>query len=147
MVALNPNQFDRAMEIINSSEGVIRGEEHAAVLKAANIRRWPLESGAFDRPQASGVGEQRGRISHHETVHTSQGHLHAPTLRKYIAGDVPEYDADYGTEDRPSDVRYHPEVGMTERGNKWVLEGHHRIVASRLRGEHEMDTWHTNIER
>lgn len=138
------------MEIINSNEGVIRGAEAKEVFRAANVRQWPLQAGgtAFDRPHASGVGDQRGSISHYETVHTSQGHLHAPTLRKYLEGDVPEFDEDYAGDDgEPSTVRYHPEVAESPQGNKWVLEGHHRIVASRLRGEHSMDTWHTDLRR
>lgn len=149
MSALNEQQFGRAMEIINSSEGAIHGAEAKEVFRAANIRPWRLGQGgtAFDRPAASGVGEQRSTLPHHETVHTSQTHLHAPTLRKYIAGEVPEFDEDYASEDRPSDVRYHPEVGMTERGNRWMLEGHHRLVASRLRGDYSSDIWHTDIER
>jgi hypothetical protein len=76
-----------------------------------------------------------------EVLHTTQNHLYAPILQKYMAGDVPEFDDDYGDPDTGiSDVRYLPEIGSTDRGTPFIVEGHHRLVASRLRGE-DSDTW------
>jgi hypothetical protein len=71
-------------------------------------------------------------LQRHETLRTSQGYLHRPTLAKYIVEGAPEMDPDYPGEEVP----YHPDVfSFGDRGNQWIDEGHHRITASRLRGD------------
>jgi hypothetical protein len=79
-------------------------------------------------------GVEMGRGHPYGTVHTSQAHLHVPTLSRYAAGDIPEFDPDYDYDDEPgtSDVRYEPET-YEHGGKTWIAEGHHRIVADRLR--------------
>ena len=69
-----------------------------------------------------------------DTVHTRQSHLHVPTLNRYAAGDIPEFDSDYDYDDEPgtSDVPYTPQT-YNYADKTWIAEGHHRIVADRLR--------------
>lgn len=79
-----------------------------------------------------GVEMDRGQP--YSTVHTSQSHLHVPTLNRYAAGDVPKMDPDYIDEETgESYMPYEPET-YEHQGKTWVSEGHHRIVAERLGG-------------
>jgi hypothetical protein len=138
-MTLNEQQFGRAMEIINGPDEVIKGREVNDVFRAANIRKWPgsWEFPAMRGDYSSGVAEQRGHVNASETLHTTQSHLHAPTLRKYMAGDVPGVDPEY-----------EPEVIHDPRtGRQWMGEGHHRMVASRLRGDSSADTWQSHLRR
>jgi hypothetical protein len=140
-VTLSPEQFhQQAMDIINRSNDVLRGADARTVFKAANIRSWPMQ----DMPTQIREGwsrEYQDSISPDETLHTAQQHLHAPTLKKYLAGDVPETDPEYDYEDNPEPVPYLPETVVSESGRRWIDEGHHRIVASRLRGDVSTDVW------
>jgi len=133
-------QFDRAMHIVQTAPGVIDGADARTVMNAANIRSWPV----MFHPEAysGGAGENPSRVTDDEVLHTRQSHLHGPTLRRYMAGDVPKYDPDYDYEDAPgsSDVEYRPEITM-HKDRLWVQEGHHRIIASRLRGDSRISTW------
>ena len=122
---LNPDQFrQQAMDIIQKSKGVIEGEDAKTVFRAANIRHWPLNE--HPTQFRDGWTEDTGTVRPSETLHTSQNHLHSHTLRRYMAGDIPEFDPDY------EDQEYLPEVMRTTRGTPWINEGHHRLVASRL---------------
>lgn len=111
-----------------------------ALMKTVNIRQWPLQNP---------VGDIRETTSHdgtttiypHETLHTSQRHLHLPTLQKYLKGDIPEYDEMYA----PDEVPYNPEVLYDPHGNMWIDEGHHRIVTSRLNEHSYQDAYAGNI--
>lgn len=133
-MTLNPDQFNEALNIVKRTRSeLIGGEDLRTVFKAANIRSWPIE----DPPsmfREYGI-EDYGVISQNETLNTAQNYLHAPTLRKYIKGNVPEKHPDYGNAD------YLPEVLETVRGSKWIDEGHHRIVASRLRGDPDIKVY------
>lgn len=110
--------------------GVIKGQQAKDVMRAANIRQWPLVEHATS--QREGWTESEDVVYPHETLHTTQDYLHAPTLRKYMEEGPPEHDPEYGDEERP----YLPEIVRTERGTPWIDEGHHRLVASRLGGEY-----------
>lgn len=135
----------KAIGIINQAvergEPVLNEEDTRKVMGAVNIRQWPLsDAPSFIRPPAGGAGENMGNRYYDETLHTSQTHLYAPAVQKYMAGDVPEFDEDYVDDSGVSDVQYLPEIGSTERGTPFIQEGHHRLVAARLRGE-DSDTW------
>ena len=119
------------MDIIKRSKGVIEGADAKTVFRAANIRSWPMEEMPTMGGRHHGI-ESEGSVSSGETLHTAQSQLHAPTVRKYMTEGAPATDPSYGNE---IDNRYLPEVLSSERGRKWVDEGHHRLVASRLRGE------------
>ena len=98
-----------------------------ALMKAVNIRSWPLQDPVSDIRNVD-MGLDESNVRPHETLHTTQSHLHVPTLQKYLKGDIPEHDPLY----EPDEVPYHPEVAYDEHGNQWIQEGHHRLVASRL---------------
>jgi hypothetical protein len=69
-------------------------------------------------------------------VWTSQRHLHLPTLRHYMRGNVPEYDPDvdydikHGHHEGEREF-YDPET-YEHGGKTWLAEGHHRTIARRL---------------
>lgn len=121
---LNRHQFHQnALDIINRSPGMIQGEDARTIFRAANIRSWPLSDHFTDVRE--GWTEEEGVVRPSETLHTSQPHLHGPTLRRYMSGDVPEEDPEHGG-------KYLPEIMRTEKNTPWINEGHHRLVASRL---------------
>jgi hypothetical protein len=134
-VTLNKKQFhQQAMDIIQRSDGWIKGNDAKTIFSATNIRSWPM----IESPSMSGRDfgiEEEGGVSSNEVLNTAQGHLHGPTLRKYMDEGAPEMDPAY--EDR----KYLPEVLTSPRGRKWIDEGHHRIVSSRLRGETGTDVY------
>lgn len=128
-MTLNPQQFHQdAMDIIKRSKGMIEGEDARTVFRAANIRSWPMKEMPTYTGREYGL-ESEGGVSSGETLHTAQSHLHGPTVKEYMTKGAPEEDPDY--EDR----KYLPEVYESLRGRKWIDEGHHRLVASRLRGD------------
>lgn len=130
-----------------SDRPVLNPEETRQVFNAVNIRNWPLALVTTDQRWASGgAGETSGTRDFDEVLHTSQGHLYAPAVQKYMSGDVPEFDPDYADEEGVSDVRYLPEIQSTERGTPWIGEGHHRLVASRLLGQ-DSDTWEYGLTK
>lgn len=143
-MSLNEHQFQHALGIINRAaeaagpdwrSGIIQGDQAKAVFKAANIRQWPLVEHATR--QREGWTEYSDTVYPHETLHTTQDYLHAPTLKKYMEEGPPEFDPEYGDEER----EYRPEVLETERGTKWIDEGHHRLVASRLNRDYSTKVW------
>lgn len=115
---------------------VIEGPLARQVMKAANIRSWPISSMASDfKGDTLDMNGSPGSLSSHEVVHTAQSHLHTPTLRKYLNYDEPDIDPE-------TDAPYHPEVAYNlQTGSVWMDEGHHRLVASRLRGDLSRDVW------
>jgi hypothetical protein len=136
-MTLNPAQFhQQAMDIIQRSKGVIRGKEAQTVFRAANIRSWPMGDSA--NIIRNGWVEEESTVPKSETLHTSQGHLHAPTVRRYMDGDIPEFDPDY---EGDFSHRYLPEIMRTERNTPWINEGHHRLVASRLNDYSDEEVW------
>lgn len=75
----------------------------------------------------------------HVEVHTTQGLVDRAGIRSYI--------------DQPNDhTRWDDEIGYDapqvyhHKGKLWVYEGHHRIIASRLRGESSLKVqmWDAN---
>lgn len=66
-------------------------------------------------------------LPHHQTVHTTQDTVDRAGIRSYI--DKPNNPEHYGEDGYDAPEVFH------HKGNFWVYEGHHRIIASRLRGE------------
>lgn len=133
-MSVNPQQFAEAMDIVKRSRGVIEGDDARKVFRAANIRSWPMEEMPTTTGREFGL-ESEGGVSSGEVLNTAQSHLHGPTVRKYMTEGAPEEDPDY--EGR----KYLPEVYESRRGRKWIDEGHHRLVASRLRGDYGTETY------
>lgn len=127
-----------ALNIINdpNTPPVVHGPTARRIMRAANIRSWPIDSMASDyKGDTFDMNGSRGSLSAHEVVNTAQSHLHIPTLRKYIGYDEPETDEDTG-------LAYNPEVAYNlDTGRIWMDEGHHRMVASRLRGDLSREVW------
>lgn len=115
----------------NAVPEVITGRVARHVMERADVVQTKAESPHIATEGAvAGYGQDRGYPS--DTVHTSQKHLHVPTLNRYAAGDIPEGDPDYADEETgESYMPYHPET-YEHGGKTWVAEGHHRIVATRL---------------
>jgi len=126
-VTVNPDQFAEALDIVKHSKGMIEGDDARKVFKAVNIRSWPMESMPTEN-RLHGL-ENEGGVSANETLHTAQSHLHGPTVRKYMENGAPEEDP------HGEGRKYLPEVYFSPRGHRWIDEGHHRLVASRLRGD------------
>lgn len=134
-MTLNPEQFhSEALDIIRRSKGLIKGSDARTVFRAANIRSWPMEEMPTSGGRDWGL-EAEGGVSSSETLHTAQSHLHGPTVREYMKDGGPEEDPDYPGR------KYLPEVLESARGHKWIDEGHHRLVASRLRGDYGTEVY------
>lgn len=134
------SQFEHVMGIINSSEGVLSGPDARSVFRQANIRSWPISDSPEKYDDETGSWDGPSFTSASETLHTRQAHLHAPTLRRYMAGDVPKFDRDYEDEETGDAPGYHPTV-LHHKSRKWIEEGHHRLIASRLNAEYGTSTW------
>jgi hypothetical protein len=128
------DQFAEALDIVKRSKGVIEGDDARKVFKATNIRSWPLEEMPTSGGRDYGL-ESEGSVSSRETLNTAQDYLDGPTVQQYMSKGAPEIDPHY------PDRKYLPEVYETVRGSKWIDEGHHRIVASRLRGDSHTDVY------
>ncbi|NBX51274.1 hypothetical protein EBT25_15455 [bacterium] len=113
---------------------MIEGDDARKVFRAVNIRFWPMKEMPTSGHREYGL-ESEGSVSRDEMLNTAQSHLHGPTVQKYMTEGAPEEDPDY--EGR----RYLPEVYTSLRGRKWIDEGHHRLVASRLRGDYSAETY------
>jgi hypothetical protein len=111
--------------------GFIHGQAARNIFRQANIRMWPERSAphlgrsegyiAYDL-NMGGYAPKTTDVRPHETLHTSQQHLHGPTLTSLLASRDPEKEE-------------HPvQVYESKRGHTWIEEGHHRLVASRLQG-------------
>jgi hypothetical protein len=145
---LSPQQFNLAQVAgLHPSLGgenvpdVIHGRAATHVMTQAGIRQTPRTGGKVheyfehvDAPHIAGVaqgyGEKRGYP--HGEVWTSQSHLHVPTIKRYMQGDIPKLDPDYDIDESEGPhVPYEPET-YHYGGKQWIAEGHHRIVAKRL---------------
>lgn len=139
-------QFDKVLNREQAKEAVlsgnlpdvVQGDTARSIMRAANVRSWPIQEMASQikaQTTRSGEGESLGYLTPSTTVHTAQSHLHLPTLRKYINYDEPETDPDTGLD-------YHPTVLHNQQtGSVWMDEGHHRLIASRLRGDLSREVW------
>ena len=136
---LSQAQFDPVKFIHDpSTPDVIEGSAARSVFRAVNIRSWPVASTPPEDMGVNPIGEgSPSSLRHDETLHTRQSHLHTPTLRRYMTGDTPASDPDYSHD---PDIGYHPGV-VRDRSKLWVDEGHHRLVASRLRGDYSTTAW------
>jgi hypothetical protein len=113
-----------------NERGFIEGRAARQIFRSANIRQWPERSAPhLGRSEGNIVydpdwmtGEpNRSEVRPHETLHTSQQHLHGPTLMSLVTA--------------RRDEEEHPvQVYSSRRGHQWIEEGHHRLVASRLQG-------------
>jgi hypothetical protein len=152
MSSLNPRQFNLAQVAgLHPSLGgknvpeVIHGRTVRHVMAQADIHLTGLVRGGVrvgkwqehvDAPHVAGVTEGYGESRGYPRgeVWTSQSHLHVPTLKRYMQGDVPKLDPDYDIDESPGPhIPYEPET-YHHGGKQWVAEGHHRIVAKRLGG-------------
>lgn len=139
-MTLNPDQFAEAMDIVNrSGEELIKGLDVKKVFRAVGIRSWPLEELPTESDKREFGLERQSSIRHDEPLNTMQTYLHGPTVRKYMKN-PPSKDPHFPGEP------YLPEVYTAPRGSKWIEEGHHRIVASRLRGDADTDVYEGYIE-
>lgn len=137
-MTLNLEQFAPYMD----ERGAIHGEHARQLMRSVNVRTWPIDMPAMFRDVRPARGEGPVvEIDPDETLHTAQSHLHLPTLEKYVRGEVPEHDPDFEDEEG---VPYLPEVLTGAREERWINEGHHRIVAARLRGE-DVPAWEGRI--
>lgn len=126
---------------------VLRGSELRQVYRAANIRLWPGNGWVNRNPVESDYDEDDnvGGVGRNMTLHTTQADLHAPTVRKYMVQGIPERKG-RSYEDGWDDVdKQLPEVMGTGKST-WIAEGHHRFVASRLRGEIGTDAMFTDLK-
>lgn len=124
---------------------VIQGRTSRHVMAMANVRQTPQskphpldpspdyhKDWLVDAPHlVSGYhnAPEYGYRPHHEELWTSQDTLHAPTLKKYAQGNIqkPQHE-DFGDD---IDPHYEPET-YEHQGKRWLYEGHHRTVATRL---------------
>lgn len=136
---INPEQFSEVMGIVKSSEGLIQGSDVQKVFKAVGIRPWPLEELPTESDKRESGLEKQSSIRHNEPLNTIQNYLHGPTVREYMKN-PPKNHPDYRGEP------YLPEVYKAPRGSKWIEEGHHRIVASRLRGDSDTEIYEGYIK-
>lgn len=135
--SLHADQFTEALDIVARSRGMLTPENTKKVFKAVNIRSWPLTEQPSSMPGRDAWTEERGGVVSNEELNTAQDYLHGPTVRDYMKdGGVPEVDPHYDDE-----RAYLPEVHTSLRGHKWIDEGHHRIVASRLRGDNGTEVY------
>lgn len=132
-MVLGPQFHPDVISLINSRAAspnpILEGEDARKVFRAANIRQWPL----LDAAQQYRGGYSREwseSIPASQTLHTTQKHLDARAVKSYMQGNEPEFDTEY-----EDNVPYDPELLVSERGTHWIDEGHHRLVASRLRGD------------
>jgi hypothetical protein len=142
--ALSPQQFDLARDLgLHPSLGgskapeVVQGRAARHIMAQANVRMTgrdpekPRYAPNIVAPHVAGSAEGYGNYGyrpHHEELWTSQSHLHLPTLARYAQGDIPvkqQAEPDYGDPD------YEPET-YEHGGKRWIAEGHHRTVATRL---------------
>lgn len=121
-----------ALGIVNNSDGWLNREQTKYVMRAANIRLWPVDDSTFDN-YTNSADEGYGYVEPHDVLHTNQGHLYAPAVQHYMehnpADNRPEGEYNDDGDWDPPDT---PEILSSEKGTNWIREGHHRIVASRL---------------
>ena len=126
---LSPDQF----ESLQDERGFIHGDLARQIYRKANIRQWASDTAPhLGRSEGNIVYDPDWRtnevevehIHPSEILHTSQQHLHGPTLAKLM------------TTER-SGVDHPVQVYESRRGHRWIEEGHHRLVASRLQDESE----------
>jgi hypothetical protein len=142
--ALNDEQFGEQKQNLAQRLGVhpslggsrvpevIQGRAARHVMAQADIRQTGegveaphIAQSWFDYGGSYEQGHPRGE------VWTSQRHLHTPTLHRYATEGPPEFDEEYPAEREEDRTPYEPET-YEHGGKEWLLEGHHRTVATRL---------------
>jgi len=125
--------FHAQLAASQDERGFIQGQAAREIFRKANIRMWP------GRDAAPHLGRSEGYIDYDntdpytgepstsdvrpsETLHTTQQHLHGPTLSSLLKN------YDETRDDHPI------QVYDSERGDTWIEEGHTRLVAHRLQG-------------
>lgn len=118
------------------SPGFLNQTTTKALMKAVGIRQWPIEH-PYEYREYSPGDQGSSYITKDEPLNTTQKRLHMGTLKRYLKGDVPEFDTiSFAPED---EVPYNPDILYTDRGDRWIDEGHHRIVTSRLNEHSSID--------
>lgn len=124
-MVLNLDQFAEHTD----ERGFIFGQGARQIFRKANIRMWtPYSAPHLGRSEGNIVYEPDWRtgetevehIDPSETLHSAQQHVHGPTLARLLA-------EERGPVDHPV------QVYESRRGHRWIEEGHHRLLASRLR--------------
>ena len=112
-----------------------------ALMRAVGIRSWPINHPSDYREYNPG-DQGKSYVTRDEPLHTTQDYLHMGTLKRYLKGDIPEFHPDWEPDhedDFENDVPYHPDVLETHNNRRWIDEGHHRIVTSRLNEHPNID--------
>ena len=122
-----------AISIINKNDGELTHAQTKQVFRGANIRYWPADTidENYDTDY-NGLDD----ISPDLTLHTSQRKLFAPAVRDYMK-DNPAHRSPLEGLDEEGDFldnrEDYPYVITSPSGSSnWIIEGHHRLVASRL---------------
>ena len=119
---------------LERSPGFLNQPTTKAIMKTVGIRQWPIDHPADYREYSPG-DQGESYVRRDEPLNTTQKHLHMKTLKRYLKGDVPEFDPAFEGEEVP----YNPDILYTDRGDLWIDEGHHRIVTSRLNEHLDID--------
>jgi len=89
----------------------------------------------WDRTDAADASRPTSQYPHDmvdipfdQVLHTSQQAVDAPGLRAYV-------DKPNNPEEWKDDYGYDAPQVFSHKGKLWIHDGHHRIIASRLRGE------------
>lgn len=131
--------------IADSDERFITGQDLGDIYERSNIVLRRSSPVALDlTPYYQGGYEGRpSQLAHSEPLRTSQGALRRDGFLQYLEHGAPEHDPSVTSEGvpyLPYVFRYGP------RGNKWVDDGHHRIVTSRLNGEHSLPVYEDAVQ-
>lgn len=145
MVALDhvSDQFIQQINAMPEERGFIAGEHARSLFRQANIRQWHADAPHLGRSEGyidyNDVDWRTGKpymmeIDPEDVLHTSQRHLHGPTLVSMLTHGVRRH------QDHPV------QTYESARGDTWIEEGHHRLVTRRLQGlvvmsQHGREHW------
>lgn len=90
--------------------------------------QWDRTDAADAARPTSQYPEDMVDIPFHQVLHTSQSSVDSPGLRAYV-------DRPNNPEEWKDDVGFDAPEVVEHKGRLWIHDGHHRIIASRLRGE------------
>ena len=124
-------------ELANDAFGVVDPTDRVIsmtgrVARMHNITRLPLtDDEDFEHTQATyGTRYNEYRLHRDEPLFTNQNGFRVSGIKHYLAN--PNTPTANASNDKP-------EVYPDREGKIWIKEGHHRIIASRLRGEPYID--------